>query len=142
MEKTIFYQTRESNDILLNMNGGSPNISNDLIRLNVNDTDASTEKHLPILEFNQNQLHVKVGSTLHPMTPEHYIKWIYLQTRSGGSFITLTPEDVPEAVFTTKENEILYVYAYCNIHGLWAVGYNEYLEDETVCSAEFPDGCF
>lgn len=141
MEKTLFYQTQEGNGILLDMNGDSLNISNNLIRLKVNDTDASTEKHIPILEFKQDQLHVKVGSTLHPMTPEHYIKWIYLQTKSGGSFITLTPKDVPEAVFTTKENEILSVYAYCNIHGLWAVEYSQYMGDELVCSAEFPDGC-
>ena len=37
-----------------------------------NTVEASTEKHIPIIEGNK----IKVGSVEHPMEEEHYIKWI------------------------------------------------------------------
>jgi desulfoferrodoxin len=40
-----------------------------------NSTDAAQEKHVPVIEVNGNVVTVTVGSTLHPMTDEHYIQW-------------------------------------------------------------------
>ena len=38
--------------------------------------DASTEKHVPVIEKTATGLKVKVGSVPHPMEDKHYIEWI------------------------------------------------------------------
>ncbi len=48
-----------------------------------NTTEASVEKHIPVLNINENKVKVQVGSTLHPMIQEHHISWIYLLTTQG-----------------------------------------------------------
>ena len=84
------------------------------------ETDGAHEKHLPTVETDGNKLTVHVGSVPHPMSPEHWIQWIYLHTNQGGYRAILKPDDPPQTVFTLRENEIpLAVYCYCNIHGLW-----------------------
>ncbi|HHX73203.1 MAG TPA: desulfoferrodoxin, partial [Clostridiales bacterium] len=49
-----------------------------------NTVEASREKHLPEVTVDGNTVKAKVGSSLHPMIPEHYIDWIYVQTEQGG----------------------------------------------------------
>ena len=83
-------------------------------------TDAAVEKHVPVYTVENNIVHVKVGEVEHPMTPEHYIQWIDIQTTGGIQRVTLTPSDKPEATFTINEgDEVIAVYEYCNLHGLW-----------------------
>ena len=55
-----------------------------MTELVANTTDAATEKHVPVVEVEGNEVRVKVGSAPHPMSDEHHIAWIYLQTRHGG----------------------------------------------------------
>ena len=63
---------------------------------------------------------VVVGSVVHPMTPEHYIQWIVLETKSGFQVKELTPTCEPKASFVLAEgDEIVAVYEYCNLHNLW-----------------------
>ncbi len=82
--------------------------------------DASVEKHLPVAETEKNAVKVAVGSVTHPMSEEHSILWIYLETTEGGHRKCLKPTDAPEAVFVLSEGEApKAVYAYCNLHGLW-----------------------
>ncbi len=88
-----------------------------------NTTDASQEKHVPVIEKDGSRVIVKVGSAAHPMTEAHYIQWIYLRTKNGGQYRLLAPSDPPEAVFQTAEgDEPTAAYAYCNLHGLWTAG--------------------
>ena len=83
-------------------------------------SDASLEKHVPVYEVVDNIVKVKVGSIEHPMTKEHYIEWISLQTKNGNQRKTLSPEDKPEASFAIIEgDEVESVFAYCNLHSLW-----------------------
>lgn len=83
-------------------------------------SDASLEKHVPVYEVVDNVVKVKVGSIEHPMTKEHYIEWISLQTKNGNQRKTLNPEDKPEACFAILDgDEVEAVYAYCNLHSLW-----------------------
>lgn len=84
---------------------------------NVNET--GSEKHLPVVTFidDDSRLHVKVGSTAHPMLPEHHICFVALETEHGIQRINLT--DKPEAVFCLSGEIPIAVYEYCNIHGLW-----------------------
>ena len=46
-----------------------------------NTTDASGEKHVPVIAVRGNEVHVAVGAAAHPMVEEHSIQWIYLQTK-------------------------------------------------------------
>ena len=83
-------------------------------------TDFAKEKHLPVVECGKGgTIKVKVGSEPHPMTPEHHISFIYLETEHGGQIKYLMPDDLPEAVFNVGKDKVRAVYEYCNIHGLW-----------------------
>jgi superoxide reductase len=54
------------------------------------------------------------------MTEEHHISWICVAGDHLTQRITLEPTGEPKANFTIGEVEWT-VYAYCNLHGLWAV---------------------
>lgn len=87
-----------------------------------NTTEASVEKHIPVLNINENKVKVQVGSTLHPMTQEHHISWIYLLTTQGVQRKHLEIDSAPTIEFTlTEDDKVLEAYAYCNLHGLWKV---------------------
>ena len=82
--------------------------------------DASVEKHVPVVELNGNEVTVKVGSEEHPMTSEHYIEWISIETTEGNQRKLLSPESEPSVKFVlTDSDQLLAAYAYCNLHGLW-----------------------
>lgn len=82
--------------------------------------DASVEKHVPMIEIDGDKIFVTVGSTPHPMTKEHHIEWVSLQSRFGNQRKALKPGMEPKVCFRVCEgDEILAVYAYCNLHGLW-----------------------
>lgn len=84
-----------------------------------NTVEASGEKHLPAVTVEDGAVHVNVGSINHPMIPEHYIEWIYVQTENGGHLKSLKPGDDPSASVCLGDDKLLAVYAYCNLHGLW-----------------------
>jgi len=90
-----------------------------MLELVPNTVEASHEKHLPVIDISGEEVTVKVGSVAHPMTDEHFIEWIYLETRHGGQRRALKPGDYPEASFSLHGEEAVAAYAYCNIHGLW-----------------------
>lgn len=83
-------------------------------------TDAAVEKHVPVYEVNGNIVTVSIGSVAHPMIEEHYIEWVALQTKAGNQRKALTPGSEPKVSFAiTDGDEVVGVYAYCNLHGLW-----------------------
>ena len=88
-------------------------------RLMPNTADAATEKHVPSAEKTGNTLTVKVGSVPHPMTPGHHINWICVAQGNLSQRAELPPEGNPEAQFSIGPGAIT-IYAYCNLHGLWA----------------------
>ena len=81
--------------------------------------EASREKHIPEVTVDGNTVTVTVGSVLHPMTEEHSITWIYLETDKGGQRKCLAPGEAPEVTFALADEKAVAVYAYCNLHGLW-----------------------
>jgi desulfoferrodoxin ferrous iron-binding domain len=87
--------------------------------IKANSTEAALEKHVPVITTEGNKVSVQVGSALHPMTEEHYIQWIYLETEHGGQRKALKPGSAPEAVFYLEDDKPLAAFAYCNLHGLW-----------------------
>ena len=84
-----------------------------------NTAEAAGEKHLPVVTLRDGAVHVAVGEVPHPMTEEHAIQWIYLETENGGARRALKPGEPPEATFCIGEDRPIAVYAYCNLHGLW-----------------------
>lgn len=82
--------------------------------------EASAEKHIPVYKVEGNKVHVTVGSVEHPMLEAHFIEWISLETKQGNQRKALEPGQKPEACFAMCEgDEVVAVYAYCNLHGLW-----------------------
>lgn len=83
-------------------------------------TDASQEKHVPVYAVKNGEVLVKVGSVEHPMTAEHFIEWVCVETNKGVQIKHLNPNDKPETSFAILEGEeVQAVYAYCNLHSLW-----------------------
>lgn len=84
-----------------------------------NTVDAAKEKHVPSVTIEDNIVRVEVGEVLHPMEEKHYIMWIYLHTKKGIQRKDLQPGQEPKAVFALEDDEVIAVYEYCNLHGLW-----------------------
>lgn len=83
-------------------------------------SDGAYEKHVPVIEkIDDCTIRVKVGSVPHPVTEEHGIRFIYLETAHGGQIKYLSPGMPPEADFCTCKDAPEAVYEYCNLHGLW-----------------------
>jgi superoxide reductase len=94
--------------------------------IKANTTDASQEKHVPVIAVEGDKVSVQVGSVPHPMTEEHRIVWIYLQTENGEQLSCVDTKDKPETCFKIcNDDRIIAVFAYCNLHGLWKADYNK-----------------
>lgn len=89
-----------------------------VVKMEANTTEAAVEKHIPEVKEDGDMLTISVGSTLHPMTEDHYIEWILVM--DGDKLVerfNLNAGDTP--VVKTFKRENLEIYAYCNLHGLW-----------------------
>lgn len=87
--------------------------------LKENTEEAASEKHIPIIEYLEDSVLVKVGEVEHPMTEDHFIEWIEIEMDNGKiAKQYLKAGDKAEAKFSTK-SKITKVRAYCNLHGLW-----------------------
>jgi len=92
-----------------------------------NTTEASAEKHLPVVRREcdcgckcEGCLTVDIGSAPHPSTDEHHIGFVYLQTQKGGQRKELSAGAAPSACFCCCDGDVpVAVFAYCNLHGLW-----------------------
>lgn len=90
------------------------------------------EKHVPVLVVSQacglipgtcHDVHIKIGSTPHPMTPEHWIQWIdvYLNKVLVSRY-HMFPASIQAAVgvhFKSDQKGRVQVIEHCNIHGYW-----------------------
>ncbi len=84
-----------------------------------NTVDAAIEKHKPIINKLNDGYEVIVGSTLHPMTKEHYIEWVELIVGDTVYTKFFSPTDEPKATFKVSHSEDIVARAYCNLHGHW-----------------------
>ena len=91
----------------------------EMVLMKENTSDASKEKHVPIIEEIEEGIKVKVGEIEHPMESEHYIEWIEVEVDGKVFKQFLKPGDKPEAEFKIK-GEGIKARAYCNLHGLWS----------------------
>lgn len=84
-----------------------------------NTVDAAQEKHIPVAAREGDRLNVTVGTVAHPMTREHHISWIAVAQDGLTMRRALDPVGQPSAEFLLRPGAAT-VYAYCNLHGLWA----------------------
>lgn len=90
------------------------------------ETDGAGEKHLPVLKrLDDCKVRVEVGATPHPMTEEHHIKFIILETECGFRVRYMKPDAPAVAEFCACGEKIKAVYEFCNLHGLWKSVVNE-----------------
>jgi len=108
-------------EVMINFSGVTPVCcGQEMTELIANkDETASKEKHIPVVTIVGKHVEVVVGSVIHPMLPAHYIKWIYMETTKGGQLKKLQPDNEPKASFVLENEELVAVYEYCNLHGLW-----------------------
>ena len=86
-----------------------------------NSVDAATEKHVPVIEFGEGSITVKVGSVAHPMEEAHYIEWVEVIDGDKAYREFLKPAQAPEATFCIEGGKLT-AREYCNVHGLWRGG--------------------
>ena len=93
-----------------------------------NETDGAKEKHVPVCKLCKGDLScpdikkvwVMVGAEPHPMTAEHKISWIIVETDRHIYRKNLAAGQEAAAVFYMHSDEkVQRVYSYCNLHGLW-----------------------
>ena len=95
--------------------------------------EASVEKHVPVVTVGCGFVTVAVGEIAHPMTAEHSILWVYLQTDKGGQRKCLEVGADPVVTFALADETPVAVYAYCNLHGLWKTEVEAVEEAAPVC---------
>lgn len=150
--RELFYRCEKCGNIVALINNGGGTLEccgQEMTKLIANTVDASQEKHVPAVTINNSTISVEVGSTLHPMVPEHYIEWIALVADNKIEIKYLKPGMEPKTEFdyhfevekvpyTDDEGEIpncegqpcnfvcaerkaydISIYEYCNLHGLW-----------------------
>lgn len=87
--------------------------------LKANTQEGYSEKHLPVVQYDDGGcLHIQVGSQLHPMSHEHGIRFICVETNLGVIIRYLAEDEKPDVTIRCNGTPRR-VYAYCNIHGLW-----------------------
>ncbi|MGE4453421.1 MAG: desulfoferrodoxin family protein [Sphaerochaeta sp.] len=124
MKDQIFYICKHCGNIAAKVVDRGPKLSccgEEMIPLKANTVDAAQEKHVPVVTVEGNTLSVNVGSVDHPMTQEHHIEFIYVQTEKGGLRKALPVDGKPKATFAIDDDKVIAVYEYCNLHGLWKV---------------------
>ena len=92
----------------------------EMVKLTEQTEDSSIEKHVPVVNEVNGGVEVVVGSTIHPMTDDHYIVFIEVLTEDNKVYRKdLNPDDEPKAVFPVDKGDIVKAREYCNVHDLW-----------------------
>ena len=78
--------------------------------------EASQEKHVPLVTKKCKQVKVDIGSVAHPMTEEHLIEWIAIETEQGYQVKYLTANDVPVCEFSLAGYRLFRRNPYRGLH--------------------------
>ena len=117
------FKCRKCGNVVLRINDKCDMLSccgESMIELKANSVDAAVEKHVPVIDINGNIITLNCGEIEHPMTDDHYIEFMVIETNKGYNIKYLNPGDKPKCEFIlTDDEELKSAYAYCNLHGLW-----------------------
>ena len=120
MSNIVFYRCEICGNIVILIKNGGGTLTccgQAMTKLLPNTTDGAKEKHVPVITKENGKIKVAIGSTLHPMLPQHHIEWIALDTGDKTEIVYLKPGMEPKAEFADISSGT--VYEYCNLHGLW-----------------------
>ena len=120
-EKLQVYKCATCGNIVEVLHGGAGELvccGEPMELLDEKTADATTEKHVPVIEKIDGGYKVKVGSVPHPMEEKHYIEWIELLADGKAYRQFLQPGKPAEAVFNVEAANVS-AREYCNVHGLW-----------------------
>ena len=123
MEKDGIYKCEICGNIVSALVAKEPNViccGQPMTLLEEKTVDEGKEKHVPVVEINNGNVKVKVGSVEHPMEEEHYI--VLIQLIKDGKVIAgkrLNPGEKPEASFCIEDTEGVTARELCNVHGVW-----------------------
>lgn len=114
MSEIAFYRCEKCGNVVASVKVGGGTLTccgQAMTKLKANSTDAATEKHVPIVTKGAGKIKVAVGSTLHPMLPEHHIEWIALVAGEKVEFKFLKPGEEPKAEFVYYAGEGKVIFA-------------------------------
>lgn len=120
MNKAEFYKCEHCGNVvgMLSKGGGTLVCCGEPMKLlEAKTADAGSEKHVPLVLPEKGKLVAWCGEIPHPMTAEHHIVFIALESERGLEIRYMEVGHPAEAEFAPVEHGT--VYAYCNIHGLW-----------------------
>ena len=122
-----FYECATCGNIVLfeNFSGNVPTCCGSEMEPMVPGTsNGDKEKHVPSCLTEERKIKVCVGEELHPSTANHYIEWISLETNRGYYKKSIPVGCPPKVCFHLGKDEYpVAVYAFCNLHGLWAFNF-------------------
>lgn len=136
MEKK-FYHCNVCNNLafMILSSGINPECcGSEMTLLKANTSDGDGEKHLPVVEpVCDGKIKIKVGTQPHPMSKEHSIHIICLETSTEFIIRYLEDTQAPEVCicYTGKPKA---VYEYCNIHGLWRTDISNLCSSDKCCT--------
>ncbi|GAB6098763.1 desulfoferrodoxin [Halanaerocella petrolearia] len=122
MEKRGIYKCQTCGNVIEVIEADAPDIvccGEVMDKLEAQTDDATTEKHVPVVNELADGVEVVVGTTIHPMEDKHYITFIEVLTEDKVLRAELDPSDEPKAEFKVDKSEIVEVREFCNVHGLW-----------------------
>lgn len=124
-----FYVCKVCGNVITKVNDSSVPVvccGKNMEELIAGSVEASAEKHIPVYTTDGNKVFVMVGDIEHPMQPEHFIEWIAIETEAGFQIKYLSAAEKPAASFCmSRQDQLIAVYAYCNLHGLWKKEHEE-----------------
>lgn len=66
-------------------------------------TDAAVEKHVPAVFVSDGRVTVEVGTVAHPMTAEHFIQWVAVETERDALVHWFHPGEEPRTEFALTD---------------------------------------
>jgi superoxide reductase len=114
MKEMLFYRCEKCGNMVALIRSGGGELTccgQAMTKLKANTTDASQEKHVPVVEYKKGNIKVAVGSVPHPMIAEHHIEWIALVAGSKFQMVYLKPgmEAKAEFFYPLGGDEEIYV---------------------------------
>lgn len=98
--------------------------------IEVKTQDGALEKHMPVVKIEGEWARIQIGSVLHPMTPEHYIKSVVVITTEECYYHNFKPTEEPISDLKLGCGEKIFaILTYCNLHGVWMKELEDYDED-------------
>ena len=116
----IFKCNKCGNIVIQTKEGLTPKCCGEEMKLlTANTEDAAVEKHVPVVNINDNLVTVTCGEVPHPMEEKHYIEFLIVETTKGYHIHYLKPGEEAKTTFALSNEDFTGAYAYCNLHGLW-----------------------